>query len=119
MTEKIDILSPEGKKKTKIVEQKTYDSWITRFFRWENWVRAIGVYVMYESKVFPVSEIDASVIKIRSDIALFVLGIAIAIGGPDLIEWAKNKWGKKNKSHVTGSYPIDEEDADGSTDNSQ
>jgi hypothetical protein len=97
MTEKIDFLEPTGKKKTKIVEYKTYDSWITRLFRWENWVRAIGVYVMYESKVFPVSVIDAWGVKIRSDLSLFVLGVAIAIAGPDAIEWAKEKFRSRRK----------------------
>lgn len=118
MTEKIDILSPDGKKKTIIVEHNEYSSWLSKLFRKENWIRSIGIYVMYESRSFPESQIDILSWKFSSIVGLFVLGIGIAIGGPELMNIAIAKWGKKNKSNATGPYPNEEEEIDGSTDNS-
>ncbi len=104
MTEKIDILEPSGKRKKKIVEHNEYSSWLTKIFRKENWVRGIGILVMYKSNSFPVSTVKIFDAEFSSVLGLFVLGILIAIGGPELLSWVLSKF-PKNGSPENETLP--------------
>jgi hypothetical protein len=78
--------------KNKKVYEHRYNSTLEFIFRFNNGVRAMGVYVMYESKKMNVSIIKNEYIgEWSSDILLFILGVAITLFGPDFIDWIRAK----------------------------